>query len=236
MGRSYSVLLLRDDQQVRRFRFNPAWFRLFLFLFFLCALLAAAGIYISYDFWLKNKRLATDVESLRQQVHEKAIKLAGLQNMEKILAVHDPQELQTLLASAQAEAGGMTSSPVVDLQEVFKSVESGVASLKDVALKKLPDDRLRLEFTLTNDKGGKNTLTGYVEAAFITRDGAMLDLPLPQGDLSFHIQRFRGFSGEFSLPTGLALSEVYALRLMVIAEDGQEVFGMAYPIASVLTS
>lgn len=236
MGRSYSVLLLHEDQQVRRFRFNPAWVRLFLYIFILLALIAAGGVYLSVTFWKENQAVTAELQNLRRVVQLQKVQLTSLQNMEKILQAHDPDELQALLSSAHHEQGVTVSAPEVDLQSIFKRVDSEICSVKDVQLRKEGDGKLRLEFTLTNDLEGKKTITGFVEASFVTRAGSLAELDLPEEEMSFHIQRFRSFEAVFTLPEGLLLDELYAFRLLVIAEDGKEVFSRAYPLNSVLDS
>ncbi len=236
MGRSYSVLLLREDQQVRRFRFNLVWVRLLIYSFILLALVAAGGMYLSVTFWKENHELASELQKLRRVAQLQNVKLNSLQNMENILQAHDPDGLQALLSSVQREQGVTVSAPEVDLQATFKRVDTDVCSVKDVLLREQEDGKLRLEFTLTNDLEAGKTITGFVEASFITRAGSLVHLDLPEAEMSFHIQRFRSFAAEFTLPEGLLLEELYAFRLLAIAEDGQEVFSRAYPLSSILHS
>jgi len=235
MGRTYSVLLLRDDQQVRRFRFNPLWVRLLFYTFLLLALLAAGGVYLSLGYWEENKRLSLELQELRLEVQQQRVRLTSVQNMEQILRAHDPDELQALLSDYQTEPGITAPAPEVDLQDIFKRVDSAVCSVKDVELQELADGRMQLQFTLTNDLEGGKSISGFVEAAFVTRGGSLAEPLVPENDMSFHIQRFRTFETSFPLPDGLVMKDLYAFRLLVIAEDGEIVFSRAYPMQQVLS-
>lgn len=234
MGRTYSVLLLREDQQVRRFRFNPLWIRLFFYIFLLLALFAAVGGYYALEYWKQNKALFEELQELRLEVQRQRVRLTSVQNMELILQIYDPEELQALLSGVKKESGLRVQAPEVDLQNIFKRVDSEVCSVKDVQLKQQMPGRLDLQFTLTNDLEDGKTITGFVEPSFVTRAGSLVEPVVPEADMTFHIQRFRTFETNFALPEGLLLEELYAFRLLVIAEDGREVFSRAYPLEQVL--
>lgn len=236
MGEKFSVLLMRDDLQVKRFRIHPNWFRVILFVFFLLAVVSVGGLYFSWTFWHDNIELTGEVQQLQHRVQQQEVKLTSLENMERILELHDPEELQMLIASAATPQPASELSDVVDLKDIFKSVEGKGATLEDVALETLDEGGYRLRFVLKNlDKGDEN-LTGYIEASLISRDGHLLELKFPIDEMSFHIQRFRTFSSVFSLPRGLVINDVYALRLQVIAEDGEVVYSKTYPAGSIQTS
>lgn len=236
MSERYSVLLMRDDLQVRRFRFHPAWFRAIIYIFLFLVFVSGAGIYFSWTLWSENRELDREAQHLKRMVQQKDVQLSSLENMKNILELHDPEELQTLIASAAAPIASTELQPAVDLKDVFKVVEGKGARLEKVALEQLENGGMRLAFTLQNEKEKEGALTGYIEVSLVSRDGHLLELPLPMDEVSFHIQSFRTFSSVFSLPRGLLVNDVYALRLEVVAEDGEAIFSKAYTLPSILSS
>jgi len=154
MGKKISVLLMRDDQQVRRYRIDPAWFRLVIYGIFLLIAFSSIGGYLGYTFWHENDALSKEIETLRQQVQDKDIKLKSLQNMERILALHEPDELQSLLTGEkkaeqiELQHPSQVAADQVDLQAFFAKVDLNKAVVKDLSLSVIEEGALRLVGTL----------------------------------------------------------------------------------------
>ncbi len=235
MEGKYSVLLLREDRQVRSFHIHPVWFKLIILLFLFLAALASLGAYLGYEYWLKNSELQRQALVLERMVQERDVKLASLQNLEQVLALHDPDKVHRLLQRVTEEQVD-ASAPLVDLRELFRQSPSEDVAVKDVSLAPLQDGGVQLEFVLANEQKGETTLTGYTEVALVSNEGRLYDVTLPLQDASFNIQRFRTMTLTFPLPEQRGLSDFYALRLVLVAKEGQEVFTRAFPVSSLLPS
>ncbi len=239
MGKKISVLLMRDDQQVRRFRIDPAWLRLAIYFFLMLLVLSSIGSYLGYVFWHENSALTLEIGQLRLQVQEKDIKLESLQNMERILALHEPEELQSLLTGErkvgqiELQHPGQVTADQVDLKAFFTKVDLNKAMIKDLSLSITDQGELRLRFHLTSKVSGES-LSGVTEVGLISRDGQFLDVHTPTEDVAFTIQNHRSFDTTFPLPQGFELDDIYALRLALVGQDGTTVFGQTYPLATIM--
>lgn len=234
MGSTYSVLLMRDDQQVRRYRIHPFWFRFFVYLFAGLLLLSVGGVYATLALWQGNRALHKELAELRTQVQERDIRLASLVNVEKILAVYDPVELEALHAGTLTETEKTSTPASMDLKELFTTVSEGNATVEQAKVEPLEGGGLKLSFVLHNKDKKKQNLTGYAEVALVARDGRLFNLSLPQREVSFHFQNQRRLETSFSLPRGLVQNDIYAIRLEVVAEDGKTAFGKTYPLSTLL--
>jgi len=93
----YSVLFMRDDDQVRRLRLNPIWFKIFIYILLFILICAVGGVYATYALWQRNLDLTAERNQLEREAQEVQVRLERLQNVEKILQANDPAELQALL-------------------------------------------------------------------------------------------------------------------------------------------
>ncbi len=239
MGKKISVLLMRDDQQVRRYRIDPAWFRLVIYGIFLLIAFSSIGGYLGYTFWQENDVLSKEIETLRQQVQDKEIKLKSLQNMERILALHEPAELQSLLTGEknaeqiELQHPSQVAADQVDLQAFFTKIDLNKAVVKDLSLSTTADGALRLKYHLTSKVAG-DSLSGVTEIGLISRDGQFLDVKTPLEEMAFSIQNYRTFDALFSLPQGHELADIYALRLALVTQDGTTIFSQTFPLSNIM--
>lgn len=239
MGKKISVLLMRDDQQVRRYRLDPAWFRLVIYGILLLIAFSSIGGYLGYTFWHENDALSKEIETLRQQVQEKEIKLKSLQNMERILALHEPDELQSLLTGEknaeqiELKHPSQVASDQVDLQTFFTKIDLNKAVVKDLSLSATEEGALRLKYHLTSKIAG-DSLSGVTEIGLISRDGQFLDVKTPLEEMAFSIQNYRTFDAVFSLPQGYELADIYALRLALVTQDGTTIFSQTFPLSNIM--
>lgn len=96
----YSVLLMRDDSHVRRFRVSPFVLKLALYSVLLLVLATGVSVYAAYTFWSENSVLLDERVGLEKQLLESQVHLERLQNVEKILESNNPEELQSMFGLA----------------------------------------------------------------------------------------------------------------------------------------
>ncbi|WP_245628742.1 hypothetical protein [Salidesulfovibrio brasiliensis] len=90
----YSVLFMRDDADVRRYRLSPFWLRFFLCSQMFLLFCAAGGMYLGYRGWKETKALNVENKRLEQQLVDAQVRLERLGNMEKILKSYDPRSFR----------------------------------------------------------------------------------------------------------------------------------------------
>ena len=226
-----SLIIMRDDTRVRRYRLRVAWFRFFLYLQIVLILGAVGGSYAGIVYWGQHLELVNANKDLRAQLSDQSIQLERLQNIQEILKTNDPEEIHSLFSTVTKERQSLPQ--VVNLQKIFVAKDLQVAGVTNLQLKKAGED-LRINFELNNLAEG--TLSGEVKVYFITQEASVLEAQGEESELAFTIQRFRRVNSLLKVPSGLGLDTIFAIRVVIFGNDDEEVFTQTYPVANILTS
>lgn len=227
----YSVLFMRDDTNVKRFRLSPFWLRMFLFSQLFLLIFAAGGAYMTYRMWQTNAGLRGDKRQMEQRLVDAEVRLERLGNMEKILKSYDPNELQTLLSSASAEPEPQVDA--LNLADVIYRVDTRRVAVENLQVK-LARKKVTVSFELNNLQVAKQ-VTGEAFFTVIKKDGATVDIDANRNDLKFQIQRFKRIRTTFLLPDDLQGKDIFGLRLEIKGSDDKVIFLDAYPLYRILS-
>lgn len=227
-----NLIIMRDDSRVRRYRVRVSWFKLFLYAQVILLTAAVLGAYGGFSYWIKNMALAQANAGLEEKLLEAQIQLERLQNVEKILQSNDSDEIQGLFSTVSRGMQDTAPQPL-DLQDIFVAKDLQMAGVNNLQVRKAGEG-LRLSFELNNLADG--TLTGETSVFFIARDASILQARGEENELSFEIQRFRRVSSMLHFPPGLAMEDVFAMRLVIENSEGESLFIQTYPLANILTS
>jgi hypothetical protein len=232
MSNKFSVLLMRDDSNVRRFRVGSFWLKLLVYIEVLLIILAAGGIYAGYTFWRQNAMLEEQRVVLEKRLREAHVHLERLQNVEKILQSNDPEELQTLLGSMSIDK--RPERPPIDLGKLFRSVDKQQAVVDNMSVKAVRDNSLRVSFDLNNADSSR-ALSGHVELALVTKDGMISDVEANDEDLGFQIQRYKKIVTTFPLPEGMLVKDIFGLRVTIKNPSDATVFSETYQLSEFMS-
>ncbi len=226
----YSVLFMRDDADVRRYRLSSFWLKVFLFFQVALLLCAGIGFYVGFSSLDGNNDLEAENKILEQRLIEAEVRLERLGNMEKILQSYDPKELQALLNSVPAEAA-TPKTPPINLNNVLVKVDEGLVKVEKMNAD-LANKGLSVNFDLSNIKSSA-PLSGLADFVLVNKDGSVAGVETKKEDLGFMIQRFKRISTSFKLPEGIDVKDLYGLRLE-IKSDGKVIFSEIYPFSNLL--
>ena len=230
----YSLLLMRDDSQVRRFRLSKFWLKGFIYAEIFLMVLALAGFFTGYRFWLESHKLRVDNRNLQITLTEARVKLERLENVEQILQSSDPDELHALIGSVSVETEAPQVQNSIDLNEIFTHVDLQQAKVDNFQAK-LQGDKMQVRFDL-NNLVAYSTLSGMLNLAIVTRNGQLVQLKTTAEDLNFSIQRFKRVRTVFSIPAGIKGNELFGIRLNIRRSDnGTMVFSETFPLSQVLS-
>ncbi len=232
----YSVLFMRDDTDVRRFRVSPMWLKAFLYFQGFLLLLSIVGISIGVTFWSSNAGLRAERKALEIRLSEAEVKLERLSNMEKIMEANGAKEQAApgKAGPAPVEAPALPKLPPVNLKNLFEKANAGLVTV-DSFQAKLSGSDVTVSFELTNVQS-TNTLSGAADLTLIRNDGQVSDVEANKADLSFQIQRFKHIRTSFTLPKGVDRRDVFGLRLEIKGSDGKTIFSDTYPLRDSLAS
>lgn len=231
MSEKYSVLFMRDDTKVHRFRISPFWLKCLIWLQAILLLVSSLGFYAGYSFWHRNSILKAERLDIQRELRETQVHLERLENVEQILQSNDPEELQALFGTMSIEDSSK-EKPTVDLSALLSTEDSQLVSIENVMLKPADDSTTRLSFDLNNLDTAK-TVDGKATLNLVGRDGQITPINADDKDLKFSISRFKKIVTSFSLPETQTLKDMYALRIDITV-DGKTVLKDLFPIESIL--
>jgi hypothetical protein len=228
----YSVLFMRDDRDVTRYRVSPFWLKMFIFVQIFLLLCAAGGIYTGVRGLKKNADLRSENKSLEQRLVDAEVRLERLGNMEKILQSYDPAELQSLLSAATTEVEQEKEQETVDLNRIFTRVDTQIVGVENLQAR-ISNRKMTVSFELNNLQSAR-AVVGQAALSFVKKDGSVATAKANTDDLSFQIQRFKRIQTAFLLPDGLEQKDLFGLRLEIKGKDGDVIFAETYPFYHIL--
>ncbi|MFV0348244.1 MAG: hypothetical protein ACK5JO_06615 [Halodesulfovibrio sp.] len=231
MNEKYSVLFMRDDTKVHRFRISPMWLKLLIWMQLILVVTASLGIYAGYTYWDQNAALQSERADLQRELRATQVQLERLENIEQILQSNDPEELQALFGTMSIEDSSK-EKPTVDLSALLATEDVQLVSVENVMLKPADDGTIRLSFDINNLDSAK-TIDGITNLSIVGRDGQVFPINADSKDLKFTISRFKKVVTSFSLPETTTLKDLYALRIAINA-DNKTVLKDLFPIESIL--
>ncbi|WP_319581772.1 hypothetical protein [uncultured Pseudodesulfovibrio sp.] len=231
----YSVLFMRDDRDVTRYRLSPFWLKMFVFSQVFLLLCAAGGIYMGVRGFRINAALQSEKKGLEQRLVDAEVRLERLGNMEKILESYDPAELQSLLSAATTEAEQPPEPrEEINLNKIFTRTDTRQVGVENMQAK-LTGRKLTVSFELNNLQAAKS-MAGQADFIYLTKDGQAEETETNKDDLSFQIQRFKRIRTTFLLPEGMERKDLFGLRLEIKGKDGDVIFAETYPFYHILAS
>ncbi len=223
----YSVLFMRDDRDVNRYRVSSFWLKMFVFTQMFLFLCAVGGIYMGVHGFRVNATLQDENKELEQRLVDAEVRLERLGNMEKILQSYDPAELQSLLSVATNEVERKREIPKIDLNKVFVWQDTKQVSVENLQVK-IAGRKVNISFELNNLQAAQ-AINGKADIVFIKKDGSPIKAKFNRSDLAFQIQRFKRMQTVFPLPDGMERKDLFGLRLEIKGKSGDVFFAETYP-------
>lgn len=243
----YTVLVMRDDTQVRRMRFSPFWLKFFLWFLLILAAIAGAGSWGSYYFWEKGRAQENRLAQLERQNADLGIKLERLQNMETLIGASESTPLDPVLdtgPTAATPTEDKTSNNVGpgDLPALVDVAGNATATgnatdfagpapnnatapdgedpvkLENINLRANSSKTLRLGVSFVNTTG--KSIRGYASLTLLTPSG-QVPATVPSDDLDFQMARLKRATTTFPLPEGVTMDDVEAVRITVFVDEAE---------------
>lgn len=232
----YSILFMRDDRDVTRYRISPFWLKTFVFWQIIMLVAAAGGIYLGVREFRLNAGLQTENKSLEQRLVDAEVRLEPLGNMEKILQSYDPAELESLLSAATSELEEQQQqieTPSVDLSSIFSRVDTRTVGVENLQAK-VSGRQVSVSFELNNLQSSKGVI-GQIFLELVQKDGTAIPAKAKKSDLQFQIQRFKRIKTAFSMPEGVEEADLFGLRVEIKGKGGDVIFSETYPFYNILS-
>lgn len=243
----YTVLVMRDDTQVRRMRFSPFWLKFFLWFLLILTAVAGAGSWGSYYFWEKGRAQKTRLAQLERQNADLGIKLERLQNMETLIGASESTPLDPVLdtgptattptddktlsgvgpgdlpalvdvAGNATETGNATAAETLDADNATAPGGEAPVKLENINLRANSNKTLRLGVSFVNTTG--KPIRGYASLTLLTPSGEV-PATVPSDDLDFQMTRMKRATTTFPLPENVNMDDVEAVRINVFVDEAE---------------
>jgi hypothetical protein len=225
-----TLLLMRDVGHVRQYQFRRMWFNLFLYAQAGLFLAAASGLYGCFFHWSRHMELINIHAALREQASEQQMHIARLQHVLEILTTGE-HELKILFSTHYSTHSSGPGSREIDLSTLFAHVDLQVVSVSNLQVRTV-GDKLRLSFELHNHAGG--SISGMTSVYLVRRNASVFQAQADKDELSFAIERNREVNSMLELPSGIALDDIFALRLVISNTEHEDMFIQTYILSDIM--
>lgn len=219
---SYSVLLMRDDADVKTLRVSPRRLKLLLWLFGAATLLMLVGLGLGLRALVGYSGLRAERRALEVRLAEAQVELERLGNLDKIMHGGAP--------SPRAEQAAKTAEGPQAAHRAFARLRKDTLGVDNVK-GSVSGDTLSVAFDLNSRAQGQSA--GEITLFLLRNDGSLTQLePANPAELTYQIQRFKRISVSARAPEGLTRREALGLRVEIKNADGEMILAETYALGS----
>jgi hypothetical protein len=236
----YSVLFMRDDSRVKRFRMSPFWLKVFFYFQVFLVAYAVLATFLALRFLQTSNRLAQEKQEVETMLADASVQLERLQKVRDILASYEDNEVQSLLnapeavkAPPPADADASASASAVSLSRIFQRKDTGRADVEDFSAR-INGRRVAMSFSLNNLLPSEEPISGRAVVKLVLDNGEQRVLPTNPEVMSYLIQRYKRVDTSARLPSGVSAGDVFGLRLLLQSSNGNTILSELHPLDSPL--
>lgn len=226
----YSILFMRDDTDVRRFRVSQFWLRGYVVAQIVLIVLTVVSLYIGITSWNDNTSLTNEKKEMAAKLKQAELSNESLENMVKLFESND---VSTLALLAETMDSTDSSRGTINLTTIFTPINTGIVEVDEVKAS-LQGTKLTVNFKVENPKPD-TVLTGKAKLALVTSAGIIHVLEASTADLAFQIQRRKFARTTVDLPKGVTKENAFGLRISIQRSDGTVIFSETYPLYRILS-
>ncbi len=216
---SYSVLLMRDDADVKTLRVSPRRLKLLLWVGSVLAVVVLVGLVVGLRSFVGYRSVLAERRDLEVRLAEAQVELERLGNLEKI---------QNTAPAAGKNGKASTEKVAQPTSRAFARVDLGTIAVENFKAQ-LSGETITTSFDLNNRAQGASS--GGISLLLLRTDGALTELSVQNAsDLTYQIQRFKRISATASAPRGLTRKDVLGLRVEIRNANGEVILGETYPL------
>lgn len=216
---SYSVLLMRDDADVKTLRVSPRRLKLLLWVGSVLAVVVLVGLVVGLRSFVGYRSVLAERRDLEVRLAEAQVELERLGNLEKI---------QNTAPAAGKNGKASTEKAVQPTSRAFARVDLGTIAVENFKAQ-LSGETITTSFDLNNRAQGASS--GGISLLLLRTDGALTELSVQNAsDLTYQIQRFKRISATASVPQGLTRNDALGLRVEIRNANGEVILGETHPL------
>lgn len=216
---SYSVLLMRDNADVKTLRVSPRRLKLLLWACAVLGVLVLVGLAVGLRSFVGYRSVLAERRDMEVRLAEVQVELERLGNLEQI-------QKGGPAAGKDAKAAPDKAAP--HASRAFAKVDTGTIAVENFKAQ-LSGESITTSFDLNNRAQGPSS--GGISLLLLRNDGTLTELAvLTPSDLTYQIQRFKRISATATAPQGLTRREALGLRVEIRNANGEVILGETYAL------
>lgn len=231
-----NIIIMRDDEKVRRMRLSSGWISAIIWLFVILTCLATLNGTAAWWLYQKYEQFQELDQAKDRIIADLRVQLERYQNMEKIVGATPPDNKNKEIVPEQSAASVTPSAErrVNESTSPVREDEKNIspARISNISVRPRSGRQIRLSFDLSNADAG-TVLAGHILVAVQTKVNKFIEVFPPKEELAFQIARFKRVATSFNLPDGITMNDVKAVRVEVRLSNGvallPEVFAFPTP-------
>lgn len=229
-NRSYSVLFMRDDADVKTLRVSPKRLKLLLWSALGLAIFVTLGLVVGLRSFVGYRSLQAERRDMEVKLAEAQVSLERLGNLDKL------QHGGAAKGDKPAKAGAEDKAQPDKIKEtdkgaaarIFARVNNGSIAVDNIR-GQISGGNLNLSFDLNHKAQG--SASGGITLFLLKNDGSLTELAVSNpADLSYQIQRYKRISASARLPEQTTRREALGLRMEIKNTDGELILGETYAL------
>lgn len=229
----YSVIIMQDSAQVRRFRIRKFWVLGAAGCAILITLTAVFGIVFGTTYGTKYAILYRERQETIKRMREAEIQAERLKNVQQILASYDQEEIATLINNCAVTPRKAKVAAGTELSDIFAPVDLNLINVSNMQAR-INGQSFQVICEINNLQA-TGAIVGEFRFALVTREGKILDIEDRPADAAFEIQKFKRVQTAFILPGSITRNDIFALRVKINNKSGSVVFSETYPLSVILS-
>lgn len=223
-NRSYSVLFMRDDADVKTLRVSPKRLKLLLWTLAGAAVVVFVLLVLGLRSFVGYRTLVSERRDLEVKLAEAQVSLERLGNLDK-LQHGAPAKADKPDAKADARPDARTDKSG---HRAFQRQDKGTIAVDNLR-GQLSGSTLTISFDLNNRAQG--SAAGAITLLLLKSDGSLTELEASNpADLTYQIQRFKRISASARVPEKTIRKEALGLRMEIKNSDGELILGETYAL------
>jgi len=232
-NKKFSVLIMRDDSNVRRLRFHPVVFKIVMYFLLLLLLSSGVGIYGGLHFWKENRLMSSEIRQMQMTITAHQMELKRLRNIELLLEEGNNENMTSLVVSSRKQKDNQIDEPPINLKKVLGSIDRHILIANNVQVR-LFQKSMNISFDINKlNQDDREILKGDVKLHLVTVSGDLQGLD-SEKEMFFELRRMKPYRVQVAIPDSYSKDDIFGIRITINHPQHRPVFSETFPLSDVL--
>jgi hypothetical protein len=232
-SKKFSILIMRDDSNVRRLRFHPVVFKIVVYFLILLVICAGVGIYGGLYFWKENRGMSSELRKMQRTITAHQMELKRLRNIELLLEEDSNEDMTSIVVASGQQQANQTDEPPINLKKVLGTIDKRILIANNVQVR-LSKDSMNISFDINKrNQDDREILKGDVKLHLVTVNGDLHRLD-SEKEMFFELRRMKQYRVRVTIPESYSKNDIFGIRITINHPQHRPVFSETFPLSDVL--